>query len=78
MTSEQPQRAAPPDDGGTDGSFTEPEQALLAEPGDTRASELVGKTPPQQEHGNRGFMWFLLSIVVLVLVMLAAGYFKNS
>jgi hypothetical protein len=80
MASPQSQLAAPPDDGGTEGSYTTPEQNLLAQPGDTRSSEQLGKTPRAraQEHRNRGLLWFHLSIVLMVAVMVVAAYLKDT
>jgi hypothetical protein len=76
MPMQKSQLAAPPDDGGTSGSFTEPEQNLQAEPGDTRSSEVLGDEPPHEHHTNRGWMMFHVSIALLVVAMLAVAYLK--
>ncbi len=70
------QLAAPPDDGGTSGSFTEPEQGLQAEPTDTRASEVIGEESRHEHHPNRGLTLFHASVVLLALMLLVVAYMK--
>jgi hypothetical protein len=70
MPLQRTQLAAPPDDGGTSGSDTEPVQGLQAEASDTRSSETIGEQPRHAPHPNRGLMLFFATTVLLVIVLL--------
>lgn len=78
MPMQRSQLAAPPDDGGTSGSFTAPAQDLLATPSDTRSSEVIGEEPRYEHHPNRGLTLFHVSILVFVIMMLAGAYLKGG
>jgi hypothetical protein len=70
------ERAAPPDDGGSQGSFTKPDEMLLERPEDTRSSELLGNEPPQPKHPNRNLLLLMLATVALAVVMFVIGVYK--
>jgi len=77
MTGQRFERAAPPDDGGNEGSFTKPDEMLLERPEDTRSSELVGNEgSQQQEHPNRNLLLLLLAIVALAVGMFLIAQYK--
>lgn len=76
MPMQQAQLSAPPDDGGTAGSDTEPVQSLQTEPTDARSSEVLGEEPRHDHHTNRGLMMFHASIALLVVAMLVLAYLK--
>jgi hypothetical protein len=62
-------QAAPPDDGGGEGSFTTPDQALLEDRGNTESSELLPETPFRDRHSNKGLMVFWLVVLVCASIM---------
>lgn len=77
MTAQRMEWASPPDDGGHQGTYTEPQQMLLTGPEDTRSSESIGNEPFRTRDGNRGLLLFLLVVFALeALLMVAARWFS--
>lgn len=72
------ERAAPPDDGGSLGSYTKPDDMLFERPQDTRSQEMTADKRPQQERPNRDLWMLMLAIVALALVMFAVGVYKHG
>lgn len=73
MTQQRIQQAAPPDDGHL-GAYTEPEQTLLAEPGNTESIEATGTQPFKRGHENRGLMLFWMVIAIVSVGGALAAY----
>jgi hypothetical protein len=64
--------AAPPDEG-HQGSYTIPEETLLAAPSDTRASESLKEREFTDRNVNRGLMQFWLVVALGVGLLVVVG-----
>lgn len=72
------EQAAPPDDGGGQGSFTTPDQAVLESTGSTESIQSIGSNPIKPRHENKGLLLFCLAVLLFVAGVVLTGYYKGT
>jgi hypothetical protein len=70
--------AAPPDDGGTQGTYTRPEDTVMASPSDTRSSQTLENTELRPHDTNKGLWHFWLMVAVGAGLIVLVGLLQHG